>query len=78
MKVLFKIKNKNIKIPYQSEKQTRVQTESNNNTITEFSEENTMREDKLDLNVQEIRKQMHDPLNENKEMIINNYENMKI
>ena len=50
----------------------------NNNTITEFSEENTMREDKLDLNVQEIRKQMHEPLNKNKEMIINNYENMKI
>ena len=37
-----------------------------------------MREDKLDLNVQEIRKQMHEPLNKNKEMIINNYENMKI
>ena len=77
-KVLYKIKNKNTKIPYQSEKQTRVQTESNNNTITEFSEENTMREDKLDLNVQEIRKQMNDPLNENKEMYINNNENIDI
>ena len=37
-----------------------------------------MREDKLDWNVQEIRKQMNDPLNENKEMIINNNENIDI
>ena len=73
-KILLKIKNKNVKIPYQSTNQTRVQTESNNNTITEFPEENntSIRDDKMKLNVQEIRKNMNDPLKENKEIYINN------